>query len=153
MKTAMLLILLAASALAGADGYAYLGAWSQHPNSKGNVNESHNLLAYELKGVSVGTFVNSFGDRSYIATIEAASVTMGDFEARALVGVVYGYRECGKSQPEPSRHEYGPMPAVKEGPKLYCPAVIPEISYTGYRIQPSLILLGPAPALTFKVAF
>ena len=115
--------------------YIYVGGWSHHLTN-GDYNEEHYFHAYQKDGWLVGGFVNSFDDytliagKSFIWTNEAESI-----EAGFVTGLSYGYK-----------HEH-----VNLSVSGFIPVLVPYITYTEYKVQPSLLLLGNAVALTFRV--
>ena len=115
--------------------YIYMGGWSHHLTS-GNYNEEHHFHAYQKDNWLVGGFVNSFDDYTLIAgksfgwTNEAESIEVG-----FVAGLSCGYK-----------HEH-----VKLSASGFMPVLVPYIAYTEYKVQPSLLLLGNAVALTFRI--
>lgn len=88
------LALAALSAHAAADDRAHihLGQWSWHFNRTVAWNETNDLIALEYKNVFVGSFVNSYGDRSYTAAYRLPH-QMGPLDLGLKVGAVYGYKD------------------------------------------------------------
>lgn len=132
MKKYALLLLLSFSAQAD---YLYLGGWSSHLTS-GDYNETHHFHAYEKDGWLVGGFVNSFNDYTLLAgkkynwKNDSESIEWGFF-----TGMTYGYS--------------GDDVAISvDG---FMPVLVPYISYTEYKVQPALLLMGNAVAITFRV--
>ena len=115
--------------------YIYVGGWSSHLSS-GNYNEEHHFHAYQKEDWLVGGFINSLDDytliagKSFIWTNEAESI-----EAGFVAGLSYGYK-----------HEH-----AKLSINGFMPVLVPYITYTSHKIQPSLLLLGSAVALTFRI--
>lgn len=132
MKKLAALILLSFSAQAD---YIYMGGWSHHLTS-GEYNEEHHFHAYQKDDWLIGGFVNSFDDYTLIA---GKSFSWQNEPKSLEVGFVaalsYGYK-----------HEY-----VKLSINGFLPVLVPYITYTEYKIQPSLLLLGNAVALTFRI--
>ena len=132
MRKLAALLLLSLSAQAD---YMHVGGWSSHLTS-GDYNEEHHFHAYQKDDWIVGGFVNSFDDytliagKSFIWTNEAESI-----EAGFVAGMSYGYK-----------HEH-----VKLSINGFMPVLVPYITYTEYKVQPSLLLLGNAVALTFRI--
>ena len=126
--------LLAASAQATADTYLHTGAWSQHFSDR-TYNESHNLLAVDYKSYVVGYFENSYGEDSFIAA-KRWSWQYGNWEAGVSAGAVYGYRHCLKGWTDRNRRT--------------CPLIAPSITYTKYTVQPSLLVMGNAVAVSIR---
>lgn len=140
MKNLVIALIIAITASANADSL-YTGGWSEHINPVMVTNETHYLLAYEREGYIVGGFKNSFGDPTALAAkrfeSEKANRFLGEYNLKAglYVGATYGYYGCDSGGGEKA---------------TVCAAVVPEISYTKYRIQPTFVLLGNAVAFTIK---
>lgn len=132
MKKYVLLILLSFSAQAD---YLHLGGWSSHLTG-GDYNEAHYFHAYEKGNFLVGGFVNSFNDYTLLAgkkikwKNDSESIEWG-----FLAGMTYGYSNDD-------------VPISAGG---FMPVLVPYLSYTEYKVQPTLLLLGNAVALTFRV--
>jgi hypothetical protein len=132
MKKLAALLLLSFSAQAD---YIYMGGWSHHLTS-GEYNEEHHFHAYQKYNWLIGGFVNSFDDYTLMAgksfnwTNESKSL-----EAGFVAGLSYGYK-----------HE-----DVKLSINGFLPVLVPYVTYTQYKVQPSLLLLGNAIALTFRI--
>ncbi len=119
----------------------YLGAWSDHISHQDDVkNSQHDLIAYEHNSYIVGYFKNSFNNDTALIGKRFNLFDAGDFNFGVYGGVTYGYKDCGAGRPQP----YG-------APAVACFALVPEVSYPAYKVQPSLILIGNAIAITFKV--
>jgi hypothetical protein len=115
----------------------YTGAWSYHINpAEGVNNETHNLIAYETHNYIVGAFKNSFSDPTVIAGKRFELFESGDFKAGLYAGVTYGYHGCQQTE--------------DTGKKAVCLAAVPEISYTKYSVQPTIMILGNAVAFSIK---
>ncbi len=78
----------------------YLGMWSFHLSiffqADADENWQHNLIAAAYSGVIVGTFINSFHDRCYVAAIHRSVYRTGSKEGFSTdlgynLGVVKGY--------------------------------------------------------------
>jgi hypothetical protein len=140
MKIIAAFILAIASVAAQADSL-YTGAWSYHINPAESVNnETHNLLAYETHGYIVGAFKNSFSDPTVVVGKRFELFEAGNFKSGIYVGATYGYYSCTpeRGQVEGSRD------------RKVCFAAVPEISYTKYSVQPTVMLLGNAVAFSIK---
>jgi len=135
MNRLIVAFLLVASADAFASGaYLHTGAWSKH-FSDDAYNESHSLLAVEYRSYMAGYFKNSYGEDSVFAA-KRWSWSRGNWEAGIAVGAVYGYRHCFKGWADRSRR--------------VCPLVSPSLTYTKYAIQPSVLFMGNAVALSVR---
>ena len=136
MKLLIASALICASLNAGADSFfVHVGAWSQH-FSGSDYNESHNLLAAEHQGYIAGYFKNSYGeDSGFIAKRFVRDY--GHWQAGVTVGAVHGYRSCLKGWDG-------------ENNKRLCPLISPSITYTAYAVQPSLLVMGNAVAVSIR---
>lgn len=121
---------------AEAETALYAGAWSDHPFSNHEYNEDHRLIAFEHNQVFAGYFRNSYGEDSF-ATGYRFKRAYGDWEVGLLAGASYGYRSCIKGW--------------EDQPRRYCPLIAPMVSYTKHRLQPTLVIMGPAVALSFRI--
>ena len=132
MRKLAALLLLSFSAQAD---YMYVGGWSSHLTS-GDYNERHHFHAYQKDNWLIGGFVNSFDNYTLIAG-KSFSWTNEDesIEAGFFAGLSYGYK-----------HQH-----VKISIGGLMPVLVPYITYTAHKIQPSLLLLGNAVALTFRI--
>lgn len=135
MKIAIALIL--SLGIAHAETYLYAGAWSKHlEHSEIDYNESHNLLAVEHRQIVVGGFRNSWGRDSWFAAYRWTWTPLEHVEASVLAGGVYGYSHCWKGE--------------DGGGRKICPMLSPGITYTRWRVQPSVLLLGNAVGVTVR---
>lgn len=121
---------------ASAETYVYTGAWSKHLFTDQEYNEVHNFAAIEHKGVMGGYFKNSYNEDSYVVGFRLTKA-WGDFEGGVMFAATYGYRDCVQGYADAS--------------KRLCPAIVPSVAYTKYRVQPLALLLGNA--LAFSVRF
>lgn len=120
---------------AKAETAVYLGAWSKHVVTNGNYNETHDLIAVEHDKILAARFVNSYSRETY-ALAYGWHKRWGDFRGSIYAGGMMGYRSC-----------YG-----DDGDyAMLCPMVVPAVSYTKYRVQPTVLLLGEAVAISFRV--
>lgn len=131
----LLLVLLASKA--EAETYLHTGAWSHHIGSDYDYNEQHDLLAVEHENVMAGYFRNLFGDDSALAGYRFTDQWTEHVEASVLVGASYGYRgDCLMPQ--------------YAGQRKACPLVVPTVTYTEYRVQPSVFVMGNAVAVSVR---
>lgn len=135
----LLVVFVVVSAVAApyvkAETNLYAGAWSTHIGTDEDYNSTHNLLAVEHEQVFAGYFRNSYDEDAFAAGYRFQK-SWGDFEGGLLVGATYGYRDCLKGYADADRR--------------LCPAVAPMVSYTRYRVQPTVILLGNAVAVSVR---
>lgn len=145
MKSLVLFVLLLSSPLAYCDSL-YTGAWSEHVAGKhqeSNVgtldvsNNEHNLLAYEKDGYIIGYFKNSYSSDSAVLGKRFVVFELKDIKAGVYAGATYGYYTCSGM-------------ADLDARKKLCPAIVPEISYTKYKFQPTILMLGGAVAVSVK---
>ena len=131
----------------------YIGGWSKHLNDNNKnkdqepteyqFNGDHSLFAYEYDNYVVGHFYNSYYDSTWFASRRFPIATAGDFSLNLHAGITYGYKSC----------EFSKLDYSVEGPPVYCPMIVPEISYDRYMIRPTLMIVGNAFVVTFKINF
>lgn len=145
MRGVLIVLLMTVSFNAFSDGL-YLGGWSQHFNTKGDgsitLNESHNIVAVEYNNWLVGYFKNSYNDDSGVVARKYRIMSGNNLSFDVAIGTVYGYRTCERRSTYPNGSS-----------KKWCPAVVPEISYTKYRVQPSVMVMSSAVVVAIKVGF
>lgn len=116
----------------------YFGGWSTHlgePDAP--YNQSHEMLGYERGNVFAARFINSHNRESY-AVAYAWKWQKADIQWGIYAGAVYGYRSC-----------YG-----DDGEKtVYCPLLVPMVSYTKYAVQPTVLLMGNAATFAIRYSF
>lgn len=150
IKVLSVLLILAASPISFAKEpvSVYLGALSTHfgkspREQEGQPREYTNtnpLLAVKYRKFVVGAFRNSFGNPSYFIGRQVHSEKVGNFSFGIAVGATYGYTACTSGK-------------YREKDK-FCFALVPEISYTGFKwVQPTIILTGPAASFALKKDF
>ena len=102
---------------------------------KNDYNNNHKLLAVEHNRVLVGRFSNSY-DRTTAIAAYGWSGQWGNWRGAVYVGAMRGYRSC-----------YG-----DDGDKaVVCPVVFPSVHYTAWKVQPGVLVLGEAVALTVRI--
>lgn len=123
--------------------YLYLGAWSYHLNDPDRdlKNETHYLFAYKQDKVLGGVFKNSYNDWTVFVGREIFSREFGDISFKLYGGGTYGYWRC-----------YGGR-EIGDSSRDLCGLLLPEFTYTKYKIQPSLAALGNAATITFRRKF
>jgi hypothetical protein len=145
-----LIILLLFSPVTKADS-VYVGMWSKHyqelhdcaKNSRCSAtvkaNANHDLLMYEHNSYEIGTFKNSFGDRTYLVAkiITSENAKIGDIQIALHAGIVRGYHGCYEGK-------------VYQTTVSNCFYAVAEAAYTKYDIQPALLLFPGGAAITFK---
>jgi len=137
-KIALIFALLAAASAAEATT-VYMGAWSKHLDNDHDYNEQHDLLAVEHDRWIAGTLVNSYNDRTYLVGRGWDLAGDENWKFRLYAGASYGYRTCdGGTGGDKAK---------------VCPALVPELSLTRYRVQPAVMLFGGAAAISVKVEF
>ena len=122
---------------AEAETSIHAGGLSYHVATgyKNDYNNNHNLLAVEHNGLLIGRFSNSYKRTTAIAAY-GWSKQWGNWRGAVYVGAVRGYRSC-----------YGD----EGGKAVVCPVAFPSLHYTKYRVQPGVLVLGEAVALTVRV--
>lgn len=118
--------------------YVYLGGWTKHFDGVPATNESHNMAIYERGRWIGGYYRNSYGDDTGIIGYKFHREIGENWEASIAVGASYGYRACMERE-------------SSKAPKRLCPAFMPEIVYTRYRIQPSFVFLGDGVGVAIRI--
>lgn len=145
MKTILTTLLLTLSLSSFADSL-YLGGWSKHFIVKGDgsipLNESHNIVAIERNNWIAGYFKNSYFDDSALVARKYHIMSNNTWALDIAVGASYGYRTCSMEGRYP-----------RDADKRWCPAIVPELTYTKYRVKPSIMVMTGALVLTFKIDY
>jgi hypothetical protein len=121
----LLFLLVLFSFSANAENYLYLGSWSKHFKSHSTgfeYNDTHNLIALQKDGYTLGTFENSFYRQTYFLTKAFYKAKYKDVVFIMNAGLSYGYGACLSD-------------SIREAEKL-CGIAFPEFVYTKYKIQP-----------------
>lgn len=140
---------LAISKCARAGDYAFhFGGWSIHEknylkyrNGKRiyNINEDHNFIGLQYNKWLIASYENSFYKRSYLVGYEFYSKEIfKNITANVKVGFISGYPDCKTWMDKRTD---------------FCPMMAPEITYTKFKLQPSITFMGNSLALTFKYKF
>ena len=105
-----------------------IGGWSKHVLgfSDGVTNETHNIFAVEHDSYSAGYFRNSYGNDTVFVAKTWRKELFDHVEGSISLGVNYGYEEC---------MGHG------DGTKNVCPHGWVGVSFTKYRVVPSLKVL------------
>ena len=120
---------------AKAETNVFVGAWSKHIGS-GDYNERHDLVAVEHNNVVAGYFRNSYNEDSFALAYDI-DYSYGPLRAGVMAGAVYGYRHCLKGWADSDRKT--------------CPMIAPYASFDMGPVSPTVLLLGNALAVTFRV--
>lgn len=112
----------------------FVGGWSSHL-SGGDYNETHNLIAVECKSIVIGRFDNSFNDNTVFAGKKFYQETEY-FEYGLIGGVMYGYDR--EDSPLFNFNGFQPM-------------IVPYVTIGDYAARPTILLLGSAVAITFRI--
>ena len=118
-----------------------VGGWSKHLVSQDVTNSNHKVLGIESHGWSAGYFQNSYGRPTWF--VNRAWRWPGLFGIRYLEGVAsiglsYGYRNCWGDR---GSHAHT------------CPDGIVGISWTQYRVIPSIKIKGDAVVFQPEIRF
>ena len=135
LAASLILALTATPSLAETSIHA--GGFSYHVATgyKNDYNSNHKLLAVEHNGLLIGRFSNSY-DRTTAIAAYGWSKQWGNWRGAVYVGAMRGYRSC-----------YG-----DDGDKaVVCPVAFPSLHYTAWKLQPGVLVLGEAVALTVRV--
>lgn len=123
------------SANAKAETALVLGGWSKHVATDEDYNESHDAFLLEHNNWLAGRFTNSYGRESYTVAY-GVSRQWGDFRGSIHAGAIRGYRGCFKDDGDSTK---------------ICPMIYPSVTYTKYRVQPQVGILGEAVVFTVRV--
>lgn len=117
-----------------------IGGWSKHVLglSSDVTNETHNILSVEHSGYSVGYFKNSYGNDTGFAVKAWRKPLSDNWEVSASFGITYGYTKC-----------YG----EDESGKNICPYGWIGVSYTKYRVVPSVKILPGVIVFSPEIRF
>ncbi|CAM0092170.1 antimicrobial peptide resistance and lipid A acyl ation protein PagP [Vibrio phage K45] len=116
----------------------YYGAWSKHLNdSDVDRNENNQLMAFEYQNWIIGTFENSFYDRTWLAGYNF-KYHWDKLEVGVVVGISYGYDDYDIRDVKLMKSYNGWMPVL-----------FPHISYPLYNsdsleVRPTVGLQGSA---------
>lgn len=137
MKYLIAVILTLTCVFANADTL-YTGAWSKHIDDDPLVNNNtHALIAYEHRNIVVGYYDNSYSEDTVFTLYQYNVATYGNIDLNVGVGISYGYSKCAYSKSD-------------NNPREVCLIAVPEIVYTKYKVQPAILLLGNAVAISIK---
>jgi hypothetical protein len=134
--SALTLMLLSVSAFS--DTAIHAGAISYHvlTGHKNDYNSNHKLFAVEHNEIFVGRFSNSYHRTTTVAAY-GFERQWDNWRGAVYVGALRGYRSC-----------FG-----DNGHKaVICPVVFPTLHYTKYRVQPGILILGEAVALSLRMS-
>ncbi len=130
---------------AKADG-VYFGGWSKHFDEKKwekngwKVNSNQKFLALEFNGFIGGHYTNSFGDSTYLAAKYLPLYSGHNIAFGGYIGATHGYKFCSGDKSISTK-------------SLTCFTAIPEIRFTKYDLQPSLLIMKNGVALSLKLSF
>jgi hypothetical protein len=137
MKILPLLVIALIASPTLAETSIQAGGFSYHVAAgyKNDYNNNHKLLAVEHNRVLVGRFSNSYNRTTAIAAY-GWSKQWGNWRGAVYVGAMRGYRSC-----------YG-----DDGDKaVVCPVAFPSLHYTAWKVQPGVLVMGEAFALTIRI--
>lgn len=133
--SAFVILAAAYSANVKSETYLYAGAWSKHFGNE-EYNEQHNLVAIEHQNVIGGYFRNSY-DEDALTLGYKFKRDYGPLEAGVVAGAVYGYRHCLKGWADQERRA--------------CPMIAPYVSWDAGPVNPTVLVLGNAVAISIRV--
>lgn len=114
------------------DNHLYTGAWSFHdsePLDGSKYNESNDLVAVQYKRLFIGTYENSYYDRTYaVGAYFPTKLKDTPVEVSLIVGASHGYREC-----------YGPGNPGDD--QRVCAMGMIEFTLNLGRLKPSIMIL------------
>lgn len=125
-------------------GGVYLGGWSIHaPSSTNDYNGTHNLIAVEYQKIFAGTMVNSYNNRSFMVgyDFDLSDQMENEYIGFGIItGGITGYSKENTPLSNLSVGDVSPLLA------LYVDANTPYI-------KPTIIFMGNAAMITFKLRF
>ena len=138
----LLIALLAISPIANADAL-YFGGWFSHlDGSKDNTgyeyNSNHELVAIEYNNVFIGTMLNSYHTRSYIAGYKFDLYETKYIDLSLIAGGVHGYTEA--------QNDIARIGNING-------FLAPTVEFNTQYVKPTLTLFGTAATLMFKYEF
>jgi hypothetical protein len=89
-------------------------------------------------GWEIGHYKNTFFDDTAVAGYFVPLANVGNFELGVHMVATYGYKFCINEMQVHKRDQV-------------CAGVMPEIRYTRWKIQPTLISIGQGVAVSFKI--
>lgn len=139
----LLIALLALSPMAATANGLYVGGWSNHlsgstDKSGYEYNEKHDLIAVEYNQIFVGTMLNSYSSRSFVAGYSFDLYETKYIDFKLLAGAVHGYTEA--------QNDIARLGSVNG-------FVAPVVELNTPHIKPTVMLFGEALTLTFKYEF
>jgi len=140
----LVLVVLGSCQPVAADGI-YTGMWSWHTPaykqeaaSHGNViNGNHHLIAVETDGWILGEYENSFSVESQLFAKRFPLLTASHWQLSVIGGAVHGYYYCEGE-------------AWNNKEKKTCPAAIPELRYTRFKLQPAVMVFAGGVAVALR---
>ena len=118
----------------------FLGGISKHFGNENVTNENHELVALEFNHIIGGTFINSYGNRSYLLGYSAEWNKDHWLSFHLAAGVVKGY----------SDEQYKYLPCFQSE---VCPTAIVGLSVNTPYTKPHLFLMGNALVFTLGFEF
>lgn len=125
----------------------HFGGWSYHfyerdlPKRKSINNETHNIKLIEWNRFYIGEFINSFGNKTYLASYffyKHSLFNNDHLRLRVFGGLTHGYTKC-----------YGHGSSSEN----VCPVVAPQVTYTKYKLEPSFTFFGNAGIVSFSISW
>jgi len=127
------IIVILLSSCCYADPAVVVGGWSHHIDDQ-KYRSHHEMVAFMNDHYAFGRFTNSF-NRPTTFAVYRWTENVNNLEAAINIGFVYGYRSC----------------LGDEGNKaVVCPAIVPQVTYTRYSLQPTVLILGNAVVAAIK---
>lgn len=134
LKSTVMVLFLCLSFELNAETNLKFGGVSTHTTTHQSVNSFHRTAIISHNNFFAGYFKNSFYDDSYIVGYSFIE-THQSYNIGWHVGAVYGYRKSTKC------YKVEDLEAGND-PKIFCPMVAPEITFTELPLKPSVAYFG-----------
>ena len=132
-------------------GYTmHIGGWSHHLNPNKydfEYNESHEMLAIEYQNWVVGTFINSFYDRTWLVGYNFKKDLTDEIQVGAMLALSYGYDEEDVAEEKLALNHKGFMPIG------YFHASYLAYQDKDIKVRPTFGLMGSALVLMVQLEF
>ena len=121
-----------------AETYLYLGGSSYHFDRSYDYNETNDLYGIEYNNWIGLRFNNSYHQESYAALYNWEVYKTDQLTVSLFPGAVYGYNKCFGHDNSSSN---------------VCPTLLPAVTFTEYRVQPSFVTIFQGVAITTRYKF
>lgn len=132
----VLVVMFTHSQNARGETNVFVGAWSKHITGTKDRNENHDLVAVEHNGWIAGTFENSHFRETWFAGHKWAWKYKG-LEAGIIGGAMRGYTACFTDGGDSS---------------VICPLAVPYATWEAGPVNPVVMLMGDALAVSIRIS-